>query len=88
MDNLRSMGFKIHIGSATPLEKLKVLCRALFSQMRIYKCHQCFKILICETAGGCLAYNYFRRVYFFFAPIILDIFQDIADRVIARGMVV
>lgn len=34
MDNLRSMGFKMHIGSTTPLEKLKVLYRALFSQMR------------------------------------------------------
>lgn len=34
MDNLRSMGFKIHIGSTTPLEKLKVSYRALISQMR------------------------------------------------------
>lgn len=32
------------------------------------------KILICETADECLAYNYFGRVYFFFAPIILDMF--------------
>ena len=41
-----------------------------------------------ETVDECLTYNYFRRVYFFFAPIILDIFQDMADRVIAGGMVV
>lgn len=34
MDNLRSMGFKMHIGSTTPLEKLKVLYRVLISQMR------------------------------------------------------
>lgn len=34
MDNLCSMGFKIHIGSTTPLEKLKVLYKALISQMR------------------------------------------------------
>lgn len=38
------------------------------------------KILICETTDECLAYNYFHRVYFFFAPIILDMFQDMADR--------
>ena len=34
MDNFRSMGFKMHIGSTTPLEKLKVLYRALISQVR------------------------------------------------------
>lgn len=34
---------------------------------------------MCETADECLACNYFRRVYFFFAPIILNMFQDMAD---------
>lgn len=36
-------------------------------------------MLVCENADECLAYNYFRRAYFFFAPIILDMFQDMAD---------
>ena len=35
---------------------------------------------MCKTADECLAYNYFRRVYFFFVPIMLDMFHDIADR--------
>lgn len=105
MGNLHSMGFKIHIGSTTPLEKLKVLYRVLISQMgnccaeivcvispcafsQMNNLISSHKMLVCETADECLAYNYFRRVYFFFAPIILDMFQDIADRVIARGIVV
>ena len=35
---------------------------------------------MCENVDGYLAYNYFRRAYFFFAPIILNMFQDIAGR--------
>lgn len=37
-------------------------------------------MLMCENADGCLICFYVRRAYFFFAPIILDMFQDIADR--------
>lgn len=47
-----------------------------------------YEILVCENVDGHLVCFYFRRVYFFFAPITPNIFQDIVGRAIARGMVV
>ena len=50
----------------------------VFSQMRnLTGSH---KILVCKNADGCLICFYFRRAYFLFAPIILNVFRDIADR--------
>lgn len=50
-----------------------------FSQIRNLQVGYSSKYSCAKMRMG-LAYNYFRRVYFFFAPIMLDMFQDIADR--------
>lgn len=46
------------------------------------------KILVCENVGEYLTDGCFRETHFFFTPIMLDMFQDIADRVITRGVVI
>lgn len=70
----------IDIRGWVPLGKSIALQCGLISQMNNFLCDVHPKYSCAKTTDKCLTHNYFRRACFFFAPIIINMFQDIADR--------
>lgn len=58
------------------------------SHMKNFRTDVLPKYLCAKMWVGVLPTGVFVKLNFFFAPIILNMFQNIADRVIARGMVI